>query len=80
MKLSVSFKNNGNRQRKTNVNVNASVDNDVSMIEGRAFDGFGDGDELNFRQFNLGYGTVKDKRRRLDAYKQKLLVDEGSYR
>lgn len=49
MKLSISFKNNGNRQRKTNINVNASIDNDVSMVEGRAYDGLGDGDELNFR-------------------------------
>lgn len=67
------------RTRKANIAVNQNMGDDP-MIEGRAFDSIGDGDDLNFKSFNLGHGTVKDKRRKLDAYKQKLLFDEQSYR
>lgn len=35
---------------------------------------------MSFKDFNLGTGTVKDKRRKLEAYKLKLLTDDGAYK
>jgi len=39
---------------------------------------FGKNQKFTLKEFNLGQGTVKDKRRKLEAYKQKLLTDDGA--
>ena len=48
--------------------------------EGETAEGINIDDILNFKSFNLGPGTVKDKRRKLDAYKEQLLNDHNSYK
>jgi len=36
-------------------------------------------EDLNFNNFNLGHGTFKQKRKRLEDYKKKILNDDVAY-